>query len=71
MVRGDPASDFLRRERFQATPGELVVLDRGGADNPKHHRADGPKRAAQKNGLHPANPSKIGVQISVRTFRNR
>jgi hypothetical protein len=71
MVRADPASDFLRRKQLYAAPHQLIAFDRGGADDPEHHRAHGSERAAQKKGLHPINPLKIETQASVRTFSNR
>ena len=71
MVGADPALDFLRRKQLHAAPHQLIALDRGGADDPEHHRAHDSERATQKNGLHPINPLKIETQTSVRTFSNR
>jgi hypothetical protein len=56
MVRDDPALDFLSRKQLYAAPHQLIALGCGGADDPEHHRAYGPERAAQKKGLHLANP---------------
>ena len=44
------------------------MLGRGAANDPKHHRADGPKRAAQKNGLHPANLRRLQFKLACGPF---
>jgi hypothetical protein len=56
MVCADPALDFLRRKQLYTAPHKLIALDRGGADDPEHHRAHGSERATQNKGLHPINP---------------